>query len=142
MASGEDSGQQKKLIIAVVLFAAAGLVGYFAYGGNDLARKSHNRDFVCAKTGEAYDYTIKEGDYEPYYSPLSGANTGYLAEKCYWMKDANGEYVAKSEPTVVLLKSKFEPGATTYCPDCGKEVVGHNPMPKEELMKAAKAAGR
>lgn len=142
MASGEDSGQQKKLIIAVTLFAVAGVVGYFAYGGNDLAQQSRNRNFICAKTGQAYDYTVKEGDYEPYYSPHSDANTGYIAEKCFWMKDANGEFVAKSQPTIVLLRSKFEPGAQTMCPDCGKEVVGHNPMPPEELMNAAKAAGR
>ncbi len=68
---------------------------------------------------------------------MSDAYTGYQAELCYWAKDANGEWIAKLEPTPVLLKSIFEPGAETVCPDCGHEVVGHNPPPPQELMQAA-----
>lgn len=142
MSEDGDRRQKIYLVVAIVLFCAAGVWAYMQMQGNAAENLSYNRVFVCAKTGKPYNYEIKAGDKQPYFSPFSDGYTGYIAEVCYWMKDANGEYVAKTKPTVVLLRKHFEPGADTFCPDCGKEVVGHNPMPPDDLMQAAKAAGR
>ncbi len=93
------------------------------------------------EVGKPFEYTVQRGDREPVESPHTGRRTGYSAEKCYWTKDAGGNWAAKPEPTFVLLKTKLDPNTTeeTYCPDCGKEVVGHNPLPPQELMDAVQA---
>jgi hypothetical protein len=100
--------------------------------------------FICSETGQVWEYTLQAGDTEPVYSPFSKKNTGYQAEACYWFKDSDGSWKAKSKPTWVLVKKRVDETTTekTYCPDCEREVVGHNPRPPEDLMKAAEAEGR
>lgn len=138
----EGSGTRDKVLIgvAVVVFIVAGIFVWRNMRDSDAVRRSWERMYICAKTGKSFEHTIKAGELEPIYSPHSKANTGYQAELCYWTKDANNEWAAKLEPTVVLLNSTFEPGAETFCPDCGHKVVGHNPRPPKELMDAAKNA--
>jgi hypothetical protein len=70
---------------------------------------------------------LKVGDQIPVKSPHSGKSTGYPAELCYWTKDG----VIKSEPTAVLLRSHLGERSPTFCPDCGRLVVGHNPRPSQ-----------
>ena len=55
----------------------------------------------------------------------SGGNTGYPSEKCYWTKDGK----IKTEPTYVLLNIYKNSSEPTFCPDCGRLVVSHNPAP-------------
>jgi hypothetical protein len=55
----------------------------------------------------------------------SGNNSGYPAELCYWTKDGQ----AKTDPTPVLLNVLVGKPGPTFCPDCGRLVVGHNPRP-------------
>lgn len=139
--NSEGRGQRIKLIAAVAVFLVAGIWAWIQLGGKSPADISAERAYICAETGQAFEYTVKLGDYEPVESPHTRRRTGYAAEKCYWTKDADGNWAAKLEPTFVLLKTKLDPNTTeeTYCPDCGREVVGHNPMPPQELMDAAGA---
>lgn len=131
--------RQKVLVgIAALAFIIAGVVAWLNLRESDAVRHSWKRPYICAKTGKPFEHTVQAGEIEPVYSPHSKANTGYHAELCFWTKDANGEWKAKLDPTPVLLKSLFEPDAETFCPDCGHEVVGHNPRPPQELMDAAK----
>jgi len=57
----------------------------------------------------------------------SGKNTGYEAELCYWTKDGK----PKETPTPVLLNIYKGIKGPTFCPDCGRLVVGHNPPAME-----------
>lgn len=138
----DESGTRQKVLTGVAVVAFLGAVGlaWWNLREDQAVRYSSERLFICAKTGKVYEYKIKEGDRIPYPSPYSDAHTGYQAELCFWAKDANGEWIAKLEPTPVLLKSIFEPDVETTCPDCGHKVVGHNPRPPEELMQAARQA--
>lgn len=136
-----DSEQRKQrilLVAAIVLLVAAGAYAWLRLGGESPAGDSRSRWLVCAETGKAYEKAIEEGETEPFMSPFTDRQTGYLAEPCYWTAEGK----AKLEPTWVLVKTRVDPNTTekTYCPDCGKEVVGHNPMPPDELMAEARAA--
>ena len=84
------------------------------------------------------------GDKPPVKCKKCGKMAAYQAETCYWIKDASGEWKAKKKPTYVLWKKRVNPETEekTFCPDCGREVVGHNPPPPEELMEAAEKAGK
>jgi hypothetical protein len=88
------------------------------------AARTSDRIFICAETGKAFNYTIKLGDKPPVKSPYSGKNTGYEAERCYWTADGK----PKADPTPVLLKSAIGQEGPTFCPDCGRLVVGNNPV--------------
>ena len=57
----------------------------------------------------------------------SGAKKGYPAERCYWTKDGH----VKSEPTYVVLNTRLGKPEPTFCPDCGRLVVAHNPLAEE-----------
>jgi hypothetical protein len=95
--------------------------------------------FVCAETGKAFHHALQAGEKFPVYSSASGKNTAYPAELCYWTKDAK----IKNVPTPVLLNDWTGKPGPTFCPECGRLVVGHNPAPdpkrppptKEEYMK-------
>jgi hypothetical protein len=80
---------------------------------------------VCAQTGKAFTVELKDGLSIPVRSPYSGQQTGYPAELCYWTKDGK----PKDEPTAVLLNSWVGKRGPTFCPDCGRLVVGRNPEP-------------
>jgi hypothetical protein len=92
---------------------------------SDAARISRDRTFICAETGKPFECELKVGMRLPVHSPHSGKETGYPAELCYWTKDGK----PKSEPTAVLLNSWVGKTGPTFCPDCGRLVVGHNPPP-------------
>lgn len=138
MSNGTGTREKVLFGVAVVAFVAAGVIVWMNSKESPSVRNSRQRMYICAKTGKAFEHNIEAGEIEPVYSPYSKANTGYHAEKCYWTKDANGDWAAKTEPTYVLLNSLFEPGAETKCPDCGHEVVNHNPDPPRDLMEAAR----
>lgn len=101
---------------------------------------SRSRPVIDAETNELFeDYTMKDGAKVPFTNPKTGRATLYPAETCFWTKDGK----AKLEPTYVLLNQRAGKPGPTLCPDCGREVVGHNPMPPVELLaQAAKAAGK
>jgi hypothetical protein len=81
--------------------------------------------FIDSETGQTFHTTLKVGMDVPVQSPYTGRATGYKAELCYWTKDGT----AKTDPTAVLMNSDIGKPGPTFCPDCGRLVVGHNPMP-------------
>jgi hypothetical protein len=81
--------------------------------------------FVDSETGQTFHVQLKVGMEIPVESPYTGRNTGYRAELCYWTKDGN----TKTDPTAVVLNSDLGKPEPTFCPDCGRLVVGHNPAP-------------
>lgn len=80
---------------------------------------------ICTETGKTFRHRLEPGESLPYYSPYSGKNTGLPAEPCYWTKDGG----TKSEPTWVLINEYLHKPGPTFCPDCGRLVIGHNPPP-------------
>jgi hypothetical protein len=81
--------------------------------------------FIDSETGQTFHVTLKVGMEIPVKSPFTGRATGYKAELCYWTKDGQ----PKTEPTAVLMNEDIGKPGPTFCPDCGRLVVEHNPMP-------------
>jgi hypothetical protein len=109
--------------IAVLALLAFELRGMF--GTSPEVAAANDRVFICSETGKSWHHTLKDGEAIPIYSSYSGSNTGYPAELCYWTADGK----PRKEPTPVLLNSSIGKPEPTFCPDCGRLVVGHNPMP-------------
>ncbi|HVP10439.1 MAG TPA: hypothetical protein VMV94_04530 [Phycisphaerae bacterium] len=104
---------------------------------SSVAAKANTRVFVDVETGRQFSHTLQPGDKEPIESPFTGKRTAYAAEACYWKKCPDGVWKAKKQPTWVVLKEKLGLHEETHCPDCGREVVGHNPLPPPNLMAEA-----
>ena len=94
-------------------------------GGGGFAEAAARRTFICSATGKPFTHELAKGDTIPVASPHSGKPTGYPAELCYWTADGR----TKDEPTPVLLNTHAGLPGATFCPDCGRLVVGHNPKP-------------
>jgi hypothetical protein len=121
-----DKPAGKAAGITLVLIGV-GMVVYvitsFVRGDPDLA-DSRAPWFVDSETGKPFHHQLVVGDTFPVLAP-SGKNTGYPAELCYWTKDGT----PKTDPTPVLLNSAVGKPGPTFCPDCGRLVVSHNPAP-------------
>jgi predicted RNA-binding Zn-ribbon protein involved in translation (DUF1610 family) len=142
---GSSSKSQRiKIIVAVVALAVAGGIMYSTFSGKSAVSVAQERAYKCVEPncGHIFEHTLQIGDMEPFACPKCGKSSGWKAEACYWAKDkdASGNWKAKLEPTLVVVKKRVDPETSdrTYCPDCGREVVGHNPRPPRELMEAAK----
>jgi hypothetical protein len=109
------------LLLGVLVFAVRN-----TFGPSEAEAHSRNRWFVDAKTGQPFKFELTAGVQVPVAAP-SGGNTGYPAELCFWTKDGK----PKTEPTPVLLNSMVGKTGPTFCPDCGRLVTGHNPIPME-----------
>lgn len=81
--------------------------------------------YICTETGKTFLHRNQVGESLPIHSPFSGKDTGVPAEPCYWTKDGG----TKSEPTWVLVNEFIHKPGPTFCPDCGRLVIGHNPHP-------------
>ena len=144
MSSDEPAGARRQKILlgaSVVLLIAAGVLAWTRLGGASIHNIAAERAFICDETKKVYEYTIKRGDTIPYHSPYTDRNTGYQADSCYWTKDADGRWARKEVPTFVLVKKTVDPTTDekTYCPDCGREVVRHNPVPTDDQIAKANA---
>jgi hypothetical protein len=126
---GELMNRRKQIAIYILAAGAVLWAGVtiksFVTGGNDAQAQDLTRLFICAETGQTFQYTLKIGDTIPVRSPYTGANTGYPAELCYWTKDGG----TTNDPTPVLLNEYKEIHAPTFCPVCGRLVVFRNPGP-------------
>lgn len=116
------------LVAAVLIFRAVG--SFTSSAGAD----SRRRTAVDSVSGEVFkEYAIKDGDTWPWKNPKTGDRTLYPAETCFWTKDGQ----ATLEPTHVILNEVLGIEGATICPDCGRQVVTHNPMPPTELLVKA-----
>jgi len=137
--------QKIKLIAAGVIFVVAGGVTWYSLGGKSIEEISAERAYMCSECGYVHEHILQMGERYPVECPGCDRQTFYPAEACYWTKGPDGQWNAKLEPTFVVCKNRIDPKTEepTFCPDCGREVVGHNPPPPEDLMNAARAeAGR
>jgi hypothetical protein len=116
----------RRTTVAAVL-AAAGLAALFAirgtFGRSEAAAVAADRVYVCAETGRPFRHAPARGESPPVKSPYTGRQTGYPAELCYWTADGR----TKKEPIPVLLNTYRGLTGPTFCPDCGRLVVAHNP---------------
>jgi len=113
--------------LTAVGFVALAIAMTSVFGDDEATRLARERIFVCSETLKPFEYTLVIGDSIPVKSPHSGKNTGYPSELCYWTKDAK----IKQDPTPVLLNMAVGKPGPTFCPDCGRLVVPHNPYPVE-----------
>jgi hypothetical protein len=117
-------GRSITLVAVIIVLAAAAFFIWRSLGPSEAEAMSRDRVFIDSKTMKAFEHELKIGDRIPVDAP-SGGRTGYPAELCYWTKDGK----EKKDPTAVLLKHWIRESGPTFCPDCGRLVVGHNPTP-------------
>ena len=118
------------IILSLALLATAGTFAYRSfYMAEPVKSDTPPVMYICAETGETFEYKPQIGDTDPVASPHSNKRTGYRAEACYWQKDSDE---AKAQPTWVLLNEYAGKAGVTECPDCGRIVKPHNPLPNSE----------
>lgn len=118
------TGKSVAIVLAVV---AIGVAVYVVKGSlfSSVVTNERTRMFVDATTGQGFRHELQAGESIPIDAP-SGHKTGYPAELCYWTKDGT----PKSDPTPVLLNTYIGKSEPTFCPECGRLVVGNNPIAK------------
>jgi len=122
-----------KVIGSLVLLVIAGFLIVRSFSGSNIGEASRKRIAVDSETGEVIEIKIVDGDRFPWKNPKTGQLTLYPGEPCYWTKDGK----AKLIPTYVFVKAYAGIKEKTICPDCGKEVRQHNPLPPDKLMEEA-----
>lgn len=117
------------IVVAIVLLATAGYLAYkTVYTVEPTPLDPPPVMYICAETQKTFKHKPKPGETIPILSPFSNKNTGYAAEKCYWTKDGD-VWKQKLIPTYVLMNEHIGIKDPTICPDCGRLVTMHNPMP-------------
>jgi hypothetical protein len=120
-----ENRSARPLLIAVSIAAVLGALYLVRNSFNSsVAAGERQRIFVDSTTGKGFPHELVLGETIPVDAP-SGGKTGYPAELCYWNKDGT----IKSDPTPVLLNEMIGKSGPTFCPDCGRLVVPHNPYP-------------
>lgn len=138
-AGGEPGGVSRQAVMMgaamLALVAAISLFIFQIFGGPPTAAaQSQTLTAIDSESNEVFkDVPLKIGDTAPWANPRTGRRTLFPAEPCYWTKDGK----AKIEPTMVLLNDYAGKPGPTLCPDCGRKVVGRNPMPPAALMMEA-----
>lgn len=112
--------------VAITVVAVGAMVWTMkgTFGSSEAGAISADRIFIDATTGKSFHHELKQGETVPVVAP-SGEKTGYPAELCYWTADGK----IKDTPTAVLMNSWKGVSGPTFCPDCGRLVVPHNPRP-------------
>lgn len=138
MPSSSERAQEKRSQLKAVLAGAACIaaiagVAFGFFRRDPMLVAANTRIVMCAETHRAFPHELVRGEEEPYYSPYSQKRTAWRTEQCFWTRDGK----VKKTPTYVILNSHMGVNQKTFCPDCGREVVGHNPPPPPELMARA-----
>lgn len=140
--AGPDRRKIGMIALAVVSIAVLGfiLVRTFSRYQSSPGVQSQYRTLVDSETGEVFeDYRVPSGSTFPLKNPKTGKPTLYMGSACYWTKEGK----AKLTPTWVFVRESIGEPGPTICPDCGRKVTAHNPLPPNELMvQAAQAAGK
>jgi len=115
--------------VAAVLLLIVGLGGAVymfknAFGAPSEIADANHRVFIDASNGKPFTMELKSGMSVPVRAP-SGQNTGFPAELCYWTADGK----TRNKPYPVLLNQWVGKPGPTFCKDCGRLVVAHNPRP-------------
>lgn len=114
------------ILLAFILLSTAGYLSYKTLvSGEPEPLDPPEVVYICAETGKTFKHKPIPGETLPILSPFSNKKTAYPAEKCYWTRDGK----AKLIPTYILLNEHIGVNEPTICPDCGRIVVDHNPMP-------------
>lgn len=114
------------VILGICLLGAVYLVWLVAsHSGSGVPDTAYYRMYVCSETGKSFRHKIQVGDIVPILSPFTGKETGYPAEACYWTPEGT----IKQNPDWVILNGVLGKPGPTFCPICGRLVVGHNPDP-------------
>jgi hypothetical protein len=116
------TGKVATIVMAVGVIGVALYIVKNSFFSSAVAAE-RDRIFIDSQTGKAFNHELKLGESIPVDAP-SGNKSGYPAEMCYWTKDGQ----PKSDPTAVLLNTWIGKPEPTFCPDCGRLVVAHNPM--------------
>jgi len=115
------------IILSLLLLGVAGVFAYNTfYAAEPVKLDTPPIVCICAETGKTFDYKPQQSDTFPVTSPYTNKETGYRAEACYWQEDSDEPL---EKPTWVLLNEDIGKAGVTECPDCGRIVVRHNPMP-------------
>jgi len=121
-----NSSGGKIAAVALLVLALAAAVFMFrnSFGAPSEIAAANDRVFIDASTGKPFTRALKPGMKVPIEAP-SGKMSGFPAEMCWWTKDGK----VRKEPFPVLLNTWKGEAEPTFCPDCGRLVVPHNPSP-------------
>lgn len=135
--TGLSPGEKRKaLVIGFLAVASVGLMVFFVIRATVFAPASPNEAsrrilLIDSQSGEIFsDVRLEAGMSFPMRNPKTGTDTLFPPEACYWTREGK----AKANPTYVLVREDIGEKGPTMCPDCGRRVVGRNPMPPPELM--------
>jgi hypothetical protein len=119
-------GRTVGVIGACVALLIAAYAVWSALGPSDIQDATNARYFVDISTQppKAFKASLEPGVKIPIKGP-SGKETAYPAELCYWTKEGG----IKKDPTYVVTNVMIGKEGPTFCPDCGRLVVAHNPPP-------------
>jgi len=124
-----DKIRESKLGVMALAVVTVGAIAFIClqlpqlWGRSQSAQELNQCWFICTETGKAYQMNLEDAPSFPAHSPFSGKDTGQPAELCYWTAEGK----PKEQPTPVLLNLRIGDPSPTFCPDCGRLVVGRNP---------------
>ena len=122
-----DSAAGKATAVAIIVVALGAIFFSVKKVNCNPALDANTRTYIDAKTLKPYTVELKPGLKTP--APSPSGNNGYPAELCYWTKDGK----PKDDPTPVLLNIWIGKPGPTFCPDCGRLVVAHNPRAGKDV---------
>lgn len=118
-------GKGGPIIAAIVLLIAAFTVYFLVFskdGMSSVADDTANPYFID-ETGATFRAKLSLGENAEIKNPKTG-KPGYRVEWCWWTKDGK----KRPEPFPVLLNEYQGKPGPTFCPDCERLVVPHNPQ--------------
>jgi len=123
------------VFIFAVLFATAGYLAWRTFTTAPPPEvDTPEVVYMCAETNKTFMHMPVTDEDQPILSPYSKKNTVYRPESGYWTKDVR----QKTEPTYIILNERLGKKEATVCPDCGRLVQPHNPLPPKGTPKAEK----
>ncbi len=121
----KSQGSRALAVLASLVFIVIAIASIRSFLRGGTPESAFVTTFICTETGKSFQHKIEMGETVPVLSPYSGKNTGVIAEPCYWTPDGK----VKEDPSWVLLNEAIQKPGPTFCPDCGRLVVAHNPAP-------------